>query len=53
VFFLNSFINPAPLANLVRVRHQLCQAMLQRADSQIFEALKDKANVKDYRVKFL
>ena len=53
VFVLDSFINPAPLTNTVRERQQLGQAMLQRADSQIFEALKDKANVKDYRVKFL
>jgi len=53
VFVLDSFINPAPLTNTVKERQQLGQAMLQRADSQIFEALKDKANVKDYRVKFL
>jgi peptidyl-prolyl cis-trans isomerase D len=53
VFVLDSFVNPAPLTNVVRERQQLSQAMLQRADSQIFDALKDKANVKDYRAKFL
>jgi len=53
VFVVNSFVNPAQLANVVRERQQLGQAMLQRVDSQIFEALKDKANVKDYRAKFL
>ncbi|WP_237073673.1 peptidylprolyl isomerase [Mucilaginibacter mali] len=32
---------------------QLSQMMLQRTDGQVFDALKDKANVKDYRAKFL
>jgi len=53
VFVVNGFTNPAPLTNAVREKQQLGQALLQRADSQIFEALKDKANVKDYRAKFL
>ena len=53
VFVLDSFTNPAPLNNAVKIKEQLGQAMLQRSNSQIFEALKDKANVKDYRAKFL
>jgi peptidyl-prolyl cis-trans isomerase D len=53
VFVVNNFTNPAPLANAVREKQQLGQALLQRADSEIFDALKDKANVKDYRAKFL
>ena len=53
VFVVDGFINPAPLTNAVREREQLGQALLQRADSQLFDALKDKANVKDYRAKFL
>lgn len=53
VFVVDSFINPAPLNNSVRERQQIAQAMLQRAESQVFEALKDKANVKDNRAKFL
>ncbi len=53
VFVVDSFINPAPLNNAVRERQQIAQAMLQRAQSQVFEALKDKANVKDNRAKFL
>lgn len=53
VFSVDSFINPAPLANTVREKDQLGQMLLQRAQSQIFDALKDKANVKDYRAKFL
>jgi len=53
VFVVDSFINPAPLNNFVRERQQIAQALLQRAESQLFEALKDKANVKDNRAKFL
>jgi peptidyl-prolyl cis-trans isomerase D len=53
VFSVDSFINPAPLTNAVREKEQLSQALLQRSQSQIFDALKDKANVKDYRAKFL
>ncbi|WDF55081.1 SurA N-terminal domain-containing protein [Mucilaginibacter sp. KACC 22063] len=53
VYVVDSFVNPAPLTNAVREREQIGQAMLQRADNQIFDALKDKANVKDYRAKFL
>ena len=53
VFTVDSFINPAPLTNAVREKEQLSQALLQRSEPQIFDALKDKANVKDYRAKFL
>jgi peptidyl-prolyl cis-trans isomerase D len=53
VFVLDSFTNPAPLTNSVRQKQQIGQALVQRSDAQIFDALKDKANVKDYRAKFL
>jgi len=53
VFSVDSFVNPAPATNLVREKEQIAQMMLQRSQSQIFDALKDKANVKDYRAKFL
>ncbi len=53
VFTVNSFINPAPLTNAVREKQQIAQALLQRSEGQIFEALKDKDNVKDYRAKLL
>ncbi|HTD98571.1 MAG TPA: SurA N-terminal domain-containing protein [Mucilaginibacter sp.] len=53
VFSLESFVNPAPLTNAVRERQQITQALLTRSQTQIFDALKDKANVKDYRSKFL
>ncbi len=53
VFIVDSFTKPAPLLNTVKIKQQLGQAIMQRADQQIFEALKDKANVKDYRAKLL
>lgn len=53
VFVLDNLVNPAPLTNAVRERQQIGQALAQRSQSLIFDALKDKANVKDYRSKFL
>jgi peptidyl-prolyl cis-trans isomerase D len=53
VFTVDNFIKPAPLANALRQKQDLGQALLQRSQQGIIEALKDKANVKDYRVKFL
>lgn len=53
VYLVDSFLNPAPLTNAVRQKEQISQTLLQRADNQIFDALKDKANVKDFRAKFL
>lgn len=53
VFTVDGFTNPAPLNNAVRQREQIAQAILQRAQNQVFDALKDKANVKDNRAKFL
>jgi peptidyl-prolyl cis-trans isomerase D len=53
VVSLDSFVNPAPLNNTVREKQQLGQTVLQQVDGRLFDALKDKANVKDYRYKFL
>ena len=53
VFAVDSFIKPAPLANAVREKQEIGQLLLQRSQQQILDALTDKANVKDYRVKFL
>ncbi|HEY0244429.1 MAG TPA: SurA N-terminal domain-containing protein [Mucilaginibacter sp.] len=53
VFVVDGFVNPAPLTNAVREKQQIAQAILQRSQGMIFEALKDKDNVKDYRAKFL
>ena len=53
VVVLDNLISPATLANAIRQREQIAQALAQRAQNQFFEALKDKANVKDYRAKFM
>ncbi|AMR30477.1 peptidylprolyl isomerase [Mucilaginibacter sp. PAMC 26640] len=53
VFSLDSFVNPAALTNSVREKQTLGQALAQRAEGQVLDALKDKANVKDNRAKFL
>ena len=53
VYTLDSFINPAALTNAVREKQTLGQALAQRAEGQVLDALKDKANVKDNRAKFL
>lgn len=53
VFSIDSFTNPPAMTDAIRIKQQLAQAMMQRAESQIFDALKDKANVKDFRAKFL
>lgn len=55
VFVVDSFIKPAALENaaLSAKKQVLEQGLLQRSQQDLLEALKDKANVKDYRVKFL
>ena len=53
VFAVDNFIKPQPLTNAVREKQAIGQAILQRSQEAIFDALKDKANVKDYRAKFL
>ncbi|MBE9585407.1 SurA N-terminal domain-containing protein [Mucilaginibacter sp. JRF] len=52
-FVVDGFVKPAALNNYVKQKQQLGQALLQRSQGQLFEALQDKANVKDYRAKFL
>jgi peptidyl-prolyl cis-trans isomerase D len=53
VISVDNFINPAPLTNAVREKEQISQMVAQRAQGQLFEALKDKDNVKDNRAKLL
>ncbi|MFD0750881.1 SurA N-terminal domain-containing protein [Mucilaginibacter calamicampi] len=53
IFTVNSFVNPAALANTVTQKQQLAQSLAQRAQGQALEALKNKGNVKDYRAKLL
>ncbi|MEX8549141.1 MAG: SurA N-terminal domain-containing protein [Mucilaginibacter sp.] len=52
VFEVDSFNNPPALNNALKDRQQIAQAVLQRLDTDVFNVLKDKANVKDYRAKF-
>ncbi|WP_261380993.1 peptidylprolyl isomerase [Mucilaginibacter pallidiroseus] len=52
VYVVDSFVNPAQLTNAVREKQQLSQALVQRSEGLILDALKDKANVKDNRAKF-
>lgn len=53
VYEVDGFNDPAPLTNSLRQREQLGQALAQRSENGIMEALKDKGNVKDYRAKVL
>ncbi len=53
VYIIDSFINPPALTNTLRQKEQIGQALLQRAEGSILEALKNKAHVKDYRSKIL
>ncbi|TWR28246.1 peptidylprolyl isomerase [Mucilaginibacter achroorhodeus] len=53
VYTVESFVNPAPLTNTVREKQQLSQVLAQRTPGSLLDALKDKANVKDNRAKFL
>ncbi|WP_232335555.1 peptidylprolyl isomerase [Mucilaginibacter arboris] len=52
VFTVDSFNNPPALNNALKDRQQIAQAMVQRMDTDVFNVLKDKANIKDYRAKF-
>ncbi|WP_374165831.1 SurA N-terminal domain-containing protein [Arcticibacter sp. MXS-1] len=49
---LNGFTNPAPLTNTFSQKQQMSQMIGQRAQGQIMEVLREKADVKDYRLKF-
>lgn len=53
VYYIDGFTNPAPLTNNIRQKQQIAQALVQRADGQVLDALKDNANVKDNRAKVL
>ncbi|SDP95130.1 peptidyl-prolyl cis-trans isomerase D [Mucilaginibacter sp. OK268] len=53
VYVVDGFTNPAALANNVREKQQIAQALMQRAANQVLDALKDNAIVKDNRYKLL
>ncbi|MHB1176814.1 MAG: peptidylprolyl isomerase [Daejeonella sp.] len=52
VFVVNGFSTPAPLTNVFKQKVQVAQALLQRAPGEAFKVLRDKADIKDNRVKF-
>jgi peptidyl-prolyl cis-trans isomerase D len=52
VFVVDGFSNPAPLTNVYKQRVQMAQGLVQRASADAFKVLRDKAEIKDNRVKF-
>lgn len=52
VYMVDSFNNPPALNVTGKERQQIAQAALQRIDTDVFNVLKEKADVKDYRAKF-
>ncbi|MGV3508425.1 MAG: peptidylprolyl isomerase, partial [Sphingobacteriaceae bacterium] len=52
VVVVNSFTKPAPLTNTFKQKEQILQSVVQRAQSQFLDVLKDKAEIKDNRMKF-
>jgi len=52
VFVVNGFSNPAPLTNAFKQRVQVAQGLIQRAPGEAYKVLRDKAKIKDNRVKF-
>lgn len=52
VFVVNSFSKPAPLVNAYKQKQQISQILSQRGASSAFNVLRDKANIKDNRVRF-
>jgi peptidyl-prolyl cis-trans isomerase D len=53
VLVVNNFITPAALTNVLKEKEQISNSLAQRAQGQLFDALKDKDNVKDNRAKLL
>lgn len=49
---VNGFTNPAPLTNTFKQKDQIKQSLIQRVQSQFFEVLKEKAEIKDNRLRF-
>ncbi len=51
-FSVDGFTNPAPLANTYKQKEMMMQATAQRSLGAAFQALQDKSDIKDNRVKF-
>jgi peptidyl-prolyl cis-trans isomerase D len=52
VYVVDGFTNPAPLANTYKQKEMMMQSISQRAMGSAFQALQDKTDIKDNRVKF-
>lgn len=51
-FVVNGFVEPAPMANTFAQKESMMMSITQRALGMAFQALQDKAEIKDNRVKF-
>lgn len=51
-FVVEGFTNPAPLANTFKQKESMLMNISQRALGNAFQALQEKADIKDNRVKF-
>jgi peptidyl-prolyl cis-trans isomerase D len=52
VFTVNGFTNPAPIGNTYKQKESMRQGIAQRSLGAAFQALQDKSDIKDNRVKF-
>jgi peptidyl-prolyl cis-trans isomerase D len=52
LFTVNGFTNPAPLGNTYKQKETMREGIAQRALGAAFQALQDKSDIKDNRVKF-
>ncbi len=52
VFVVEGFNNPAPLANTFKQKETMLNSISQRALGSAFQALQEKSEIKDNRVKF-
>ena len=52
VIAVSGFSNPAPLTNVYKQKVQISQNLAQRASAETFKVLREKAAIKDHRVKF-
>jgi len=52
LFTVNGFTNPAPIGNTYKQKETMLQGIAQRSLGAAFQALQDKSDIKDNRVKF-
>ena len=52
VFIIDGLFNPAPMSNTFKQKEPIMLGVTQRALGGAFQALQDKREIKDNRVKF-